>query len=197
MNGTLIILAIGVLLLGILFALFLFQGKSITRTAAEPDEPRVTQALLIALELDLPSRTLAEQIFDPQDWHFVKREVPSLQKQLLQERKALAFLWLDETRSRIARLHFLHRMAVRKSRTLNIVAEIKIIAIYFEFQFMAATALGLVYLFGPFHVRGAIARMSGVADRVARAAGQVLAVLEPSLLAKIKDDWGRRSNLAV
>jgi hypothetical protein len=197
MSGTLIILAIGVLLLGILFALFLFQGKSITGAAAEPDEPRVTQALLIALELELPSRTLAEQIFDPQDWHFVKREVPSLQKQLIQERKALAFLWLDETRNRIARLHFLHRMAVRKSKTLNVVAEIEIITIYFEFQFMAATALSLVYLFGPFQVRGAIARMSGVADRVARAAGQALAVLEPSLLAKIKDDWGRRSNLAV
>ena len=194
MNGTVIFLAIGVLLIGILLALFFVHNESTTRIDPEKSN---AQALLVALELELPSRTLTEHIFDPRDWNFVKREVPSLQKTLFRERKRLGLLWLEQTHRRIARLHFLHRMAARKSKTLDVVAEIKILTIYLEFEFMAITARGVLYLFGPFHVRGAIARMSGVADRVAGAAGGVLAVLEPSVLAEIKDDWGRRSNLAV
>jgi hypothetical protein len=197
MNGTLISLLCGLLLLGILAAIAFLRGHATASPPAEQEGTPEPIEILLDLNLEFPSRAVAGRIFDLQDWYFVMQEAPSLQKTFLQERKGMGILWLQETRRTVVRLHHLHRIAVRGAASLDVALELRTIADYYAFLLLSGTAHALIYFFGPFRVHWIIDSMFGVADQVSSAVGNRLAALEPARLARIKEEWTQHSDLAT
>ena len=94
MTTTLIFLALGLILLGILLAIVLFYDHPERSLASDSKQGEASRAILTDLELNPPSRLLADRIFAQGDLDFVAREAPSLERAFLQERKKVALLWL-------------------------------------------------------------------------------------------------------
>ena len=197
MTATFIFLAVGMCLLAILFAAFLLREQPATSTPPEGERNWESLTILTALELRLPSRLLADRIFAQEDWQFVSKEAPLFERTFLRERKTVALLWMKETRACMARLFHLHRSVVRGTANLNVKLELQVFANYGLFLFMSAIAQALIHLLGPFRVRIVIRRVFDTGDQVSFAVGGMLAALEPSLLAKIKEERSPQSNPAV
>jgi hypothetical protein len=193
MTGTLIFMALGVLLLGILLAIALFcEPPEVPGNEQRSGSPAIFQAL----ELSLPSRQLADRIFDRSDLDFVLQEAPSLRHAFLQERTNVAILWLKDTRNCIRRIFRFYRTTVRDNANLEFWTELKIASDYFSFVLVLFGLRILIYLLGPFLLRGMATRTFAMADRVSAGLGRTLGAMDPSALTKIRDDWARQTTPA-
>ena len=195
MTGTIFALVIGVSILALLLAAVLRRKQLKTSHAFEGEGAGESRAVLTSLDLNLPSRLLADRIFAQDDWDFVRRATPSLEQAFLQERKKIALLWLKDTRVCVRRIFRFYRIAVRSSAALQFWTELRIAGSYFAFLFMVSSVQSLIYLRGPFYSRGMIVSMFTTADRISRAAARTLAALDPSSVARIRNDWARQAEL--
>ena len=196
MIGTLIFLALGIILLAILLAIVLFNDQPERSLASDGKQGEESQAILTALELSLPSRELADRIFAQSDLDFILREAPSLRHAFLQERTNVALLWLKDTRISVRRIFHFYRITVRSKADLEFWTELGIAGNYFMFLLITFGIQVLIYLRGPFFIRGMIMNMFGIADRVSMGVGRTLGGLDSSFLVRIKDDWARQANSA-
>jgi hypothetical protein len=95
MSGTLFLLAIGLLLIGLL-ALLLRRTES---TEDDPFSPACRGSLLASPHFDERRKNLLNRIFGREDWDFVLSQVSKeVQRLFLMERKEIALCWLSEIR---------------------------------------------------------------------------------------------------
>jgi len=196
MIGTLVFIALGVILFTTLLVALLLREQPETPLAFEGRQTGESRTILAALHLSLPSRLLADRIFAQDDWDFVCRESPSVEQVFLQERKKVALLWLKEARICVRRIFHFYRIAVRGNAALEFWTELRIAGNYFMFLLMVSSVQSLIYLRGPFYTHGMIMSMFGAADRVSMGVGRTLRALDLSSLVRIKDDWAREANPA-
>ncbi len=183
MNETLIFLAVG---LGSLGALALWA-----RRAAAPELPaeaaEKAQEVFESVQLDLPSRALAERIFDLQDCHFAKRNLARLdQRQFMRERQAIALAWLSQTRRALQAIMSFHRRAVRGSAQLEPAVEARLALSYLSFVVVYDLLFGLIWLRGPFGARTAISFAANTAEQLSYLSAQALASMDSARLSKIQ-----------
>jgi len=196
MIGTLVFIALGVILFTTLLVALLLREQPETSLAFEGGQTGESRTIFAALNLSLPSRLLADRIFARDDWDFVCRESPSVEQAFLQERKKVALLWLKDTRFCVGRIFHFYRIAVRGNAALEFWTELRIAGNYFMFLLMVSSVQSLIYLRGPFYTHGMIMSMFGAADRVSMGVGRTLRALDLSSLVRIKDDWAREANTA-
>ena len=193
MTGTLIFLVLGMALLGVLLAIVLFRKQPEASFPPGAEQTSGSPAIFQALALNLPSRELADRIFDRSDLDFVLQEAPSLRNAFLQERTYVAILWLKDTRDCMGRIFRFYRTAVRSNADLEFWTELRIARDYFTLVLMASSLQILIYLLGPFLIRGMVTQMFAITDRVSRGLGRTLGAMDQSSLVRIRDDWARQA----
>jgi len=165
MSGTLILLAIGLLLIGLL-------GLLLRRSdfASSPDaSPLVSDAAAPSAYQAFEERRgeLLDRIFGPDDWEFVLNHAPKrVQRLFLQERKEIAFYWLSQIRSlaKIAiRIHIAH---ARKSDELRPVLELRLAIDYFMIRIKCAIVAAILWLGGPVALRRMIKQVGGLSEEL-------------------------------
>lgn len=196
MTGTIIFLALGAILLGILLAIVLFVDQPGKSPGTDGKQGMASPAILEELELNSPSRLLADRIFAQSDLDFVARDAPSLERSFVRERKKLALLWLADARFSMGRIFRFYRTAVRSNPDLEFRTELRIAGNYLLLLCMISFLQVLINLLGPFQVRGILVHMFVLADRISTGVGKTLAVLDRSSLVRIKDDWARQAGVA-
>ena len=189
MSELFLFLAIGI---GFLFLLLIW----LLRSAVPPVDKTglyEAQAVLTTVQVELPPRALGERIFSQQDWDFISTHAsPGIQRIFLQERKALAYSWLRQTRNKIGQLMNFHRKAVRRNIRLSPSLELRLAFDYVLFLLTYEILCGLIWLRGPFHARRTIAYAASMADQLAYLSGHILVGLDPVRLSRIKTSWSGR-----
>jgi len=189
MSELLIFVVVGLVL--VLLLLWVQRSAEITARKKELPETRET---LSTLQLQLPSRALVDRIFALADWDFVSSQAPArLQRAFLQERRAVALLWVRQTRMKVGRLMDFHLRAVRRNVALSPAVEIMLAIHYILFLLISELLLGLIWLRGPFCARKMVGYAASVGEDLAFTFGSLLARLDPVHLGRMKADWLRRS----
>ncbi|HEV2288795.1 MAG TPA: hypothetical protein VGR81_07570 [Candidatus Acidoferrales bacterium] len=168
MTQILFSIAIGLLLLALLFVWVFRERASESGTALEQTDGTRPSGQ------ELPPPDLIERILDPGDLEFVSKESAAETVKLLErERRALAVAWLHQTRRQVGQVMSRHVVAVRHSRNLRPGLEIRLALHYASFVMGYKLTLVLFYVRGPFQVRpavnyvtGIVARFYGVSDRL-------------------------------
>lgn len=145
------------------------------------------QDTLATLELDMPSPTLAKRIFALDDWDFVSRRAPpAVQRLFTKERKALAFVWLRNTRRIVGKLMDFHRRRVRGNSDLNPLTEVKLGLNYLFFLLVCNVLMGMIWAIGPFRARAMALYAADRAEHIAYVFGGFVSRLGPAFLHSIK-----------
>jgi hypothetical protein len=188
-TATLVIVC-AVLLLYVLL-LLVSQFAPASQPAGESGSP--AERTLQELRLDLPSRSLGESICSSEDLEFVTNDAPELRQQFLRERKEIMLLWLRDIRCVVVQTMGLYRTAIRTSPSVQPVVEIRIGLNYLSFLLFWELARGFVWLQSPIVSRHIALRVFGIAQELSLAMGQMLAPLDPILLARMRSDWQGRT----
>jgi hypothetical protein len=193
MTSTLILLALGMILLATIVAIVVLRDappKSLSNGGRRGEFSTV----LTALELNLPSQVLADRIFSQKDLELVMREAPSRARAFRKDRTRIAILWLDDTRLCVARLFQFYRITVRGNADLDFWTELRVAGNYLTFLTVVIGLRWLVFLRGPFYAQGLVARLFRVTDGVSAAVERTLAILDPLTMGRIRADWARRAS---
>jgi hypothetical protein len=186
MSELFIFLVIGLGFL-ILLLVWVLQGVGSPVSGTRLSE---AEAVLTAVQMELPPRALGERIFSPEDWDFITAHTtPGIQRLFLRERKILAYSWLRQTRRNIGRLMDFHRKAVRRNIRLDPSLEFRLALDYALFLLMYEILLGLIWLRGPFCARRIVGYAASMADQLAYLSGHILVHLDPARLNRIKNGW--------
>ncbi len=171
MISLIFFLTIGVLLFSSLFFLARRNPRPEGSSAALVE----AQQALMTLQAGLLPVGLVKRVFAREDWDYVRLETThSIHELFMDERKAVALLWLGQVRAQIGNLGRFHRGAARHYAKLNPRLELKV-ALSFAGLTAACRALQvLVYLGGPY----AAPRM---VEAVANAAAEVCKISEQSI----------------
>ena len=156
--------------LGVAAALLIMLVVAARRSRGNPirDEPA-----------RLPERALMDQILSQGDEAFIKSlRSAELHRLFVRERRRLALEWLNEMLQEARRLMASHGQAARQSPDLSLWAELRVASEYALFLGVYGTVFGLVWLFGPFRMRGmlgAVGSLAGVfevlGNRITSSAG--------------------------
>ena len=145
------------------------------------------QDALATFELQIPSQALAKRIFAFEDWDFISRRAPlAVRRRFVQERKAVAFAWLRDTRNTVGKLMDFHRRTVRRNAALNPLAEVGLGLNYFFFLLVYDFLVALIWALGPFRARTMALYAAERAEQTAYLFGHLLASLGPARLRDIK-----------
>lgn len=158
-----------VLFLGVAFALLvlllLWLRQSSTGTTGQ-DFAAVREGLA-ALNMEGPPRDLVERIFAQEDLDYVHRRTPAdVLPLFLSERRKLALSWLRSTRLRVQEVMVVYRRAVRGSRSLRGLVELRPAVNYGLLLLCFELMRAAIWMFGPFHVRGAVSYIQALAEHV-------------------------------
>jgi len=120
----------------------------------------------------LPDRAFMERILAPEDARYIASlRLPRVHRLFLQERRRLAIAWLRANRAEATRLFALHRRAVRQTRDVSPMMEVRVACAFALFMLNYAAIVGLVQWVGPFRA-GAILRLfdslGGAMERLSR-----------------------------
>ena len=139
-------------------------------------------------------RDLGQRIFGPQDWDFILRETPpQIQRMFQRERTVLALAWLRHTRIRTSQIMRSHVVAVRQSKDLQIMMEIKLALSYLLFLILCNSLIGWVWLRGPVRTRKIVRRtLQWVASQRA-AFGRLMAVVDPANHKELETGFNQRT----
>ena len=142
---------------------------------------------LETFELQIPSQALAKRIFAVEDWDFISRRAPlPVRRRFIEERKAIAFSWLRDTRITVGRLLDFHRRTVRKNAALNPLAEVGLGLNYIFFLLVYDALVGSIWAVGPFRARTVALYAAERAEQTGYLFGRLLANLGPARLTGIK-----------
>lgn len=162
MNWLVLFLGVALALL-VLLLLWLRQPGMGTR---DQDLTAVREGLA-ALNMGAAPRDLVARIFAQEDLDYVRRNTPGdVLPLFLSERRKLAILWLRSTKLRVQEVMVLYRRAVRGSNSLRAVVEVRPAVNYALFLLSFELMRGVVWMLGPFAVRGAVRHIQGLAEHV-------------------------------
>jgi len=100
---------------------------------------------------------IAEAIFSPRDWLFIRQESSSdLNLIFLHQRRALAIHWLQDCLTAIRAVRANHLRQSRHSQDLNVLAEVRLLLLFFYFSVLCRCLLFAVHFVQP-SVPGSIA----------------------------------------
>jgi hypothetical protein len=172
-------LCVGALLFSSLFVL----ARCNTRPEGSSAALVEARQALKTLQTGLLPRDLVERVFAEQDWDYVRSETPrSVRELFMDERKAIALLWLCEVRTRIRSLQRFHRGAARHYAQLNPRLEVEL-ALSFAALAGACKALQMfVYVAGPYAAPRMIGVVANVAARACKISEQSLGFLDAARL---------------
>lgn len=164
-------LAIGIVLLVLLWAVGRRQGIASVRSGAAPDASEYL--------VRLPPSGLLGRCFAEDDFGFVaglgSRDMARL---LVRERRRLALEWLRLTRREAKRLFGLHIRAVRFAADLRPAAEFQFLAQACAFLLTYEVLAALVWFYGPFRARAYAQSIEGL--------GSVLAALGSAIAQSVR-----------
>lgn len=164
MNGFGLVFFLGVAV-ALLVLLLLWLRQPGSDTTAQ-DLAAVREGLA-ALTRRVPPRGLVERIFAPEDLDYVRRNTPVGTLPLfMDERRRLAILWLRSTKLRVQEVMVVYRRAVRGSKNLRAFVELRPAINYALFLLSCKLLQGLIEMFGPFALRGAVSYIEGLAEQV-------------------------------
>ena len=165
--------AILVILLGSLFivwiAFSLLRGRARSGSTRNRSEEQTTAALPAG---PCPPQVL-ERIFERGDSDFIARQHSREARELFhRERKRLAYLWLRQTRHKIANVRQFHAEMARKSKDLNPGTEIKIALDCLLVSAMCWLMAVAIYFLGPIYIRGMARYASDLSAQLSGLAGK-------------------------
>ena len=169
MTQALFSVAIGLLLLWLLF-IWISRGRSAGSVATHAPADGAK-----SLSQDLPPAELIERILDPRDLDFVDKESTGETVRLFErERRALALVWLRQTRRQVGELMSRHVAAVRQNRNLRPGLEIQLALHYATFLLGYRLTLALFYIQGPFQVRAFVNYVTSISTQLYGISEQLL-----------------------
>lgn len=162
MTNTFMLLAIGLLLIGLLAVLL--------RTESADDE-RFSQlsndSLPGSLHFEERWKDIVDRIFGREDWDFV---VGQGSKELLRlfrfERKQIALCWLSEIRNQARTAMRFHVSHARRSRKLVPLLELRVALDYLSIRLKCELIAFILLLRGPVALRGMVGQASHLAEQL-------------------------------
>lgn len=116
----------------------------------------------------LPPLYLIDRIFAAEDFRFVFTNAPpQVQRLFVEERKALALLWLAETRGKVREAFVLYRRVARRCAGLQFSVEGRIALKYVLIEALALILAALVWLWGPLGARRIVGYSAALAEELA------------------------------
>lgn len=113
----------------------------------------------------LPERALMDQILSQEDAAFIKSlRSAELHRLFVKERRRLALEWLNEMLREAQRLMAMHGQAARQTTELSLLTELRVAFEHALFLGVYGAVFGLVWLFGPFRMRGMLGAVRSLAD---------------------------------
>ena len=161
MTGTLTLLAIGLLLIGLLAVL-------LRRTESVGDE-RFSQLSNDSGSLHFEERRkeIIDRIFGRDDWDFVVSQgSKELLRLFLSERKQIALCWLSEIRNQARAAMRFHVSHARRSRKLVVLVELRVALDYFSIRLKCELIALALLLRGPVALRGMVGQASHLAEQL-------------------------------
>lgn len=171
MTAVISFVAVGSLLLIVLFLFLRYGSASPTRAqgASDPHES------LNALQSELLPGWFVDQLFSKEDWQFAHGQAPDTGLLFDRERKTVALSWLKQTQEHVARLMDFHLRTARQSPDLKPSAEIKITLEYMQFRLLCKLLAGMIRMAGPVRVRSVAGHAVNVAAHLGTISEKVLA----------------------
>ena len=157
MSGTLALVAIGLLLIGLLGALF----RRTEPTADDFFHQSQNHWSLSSVKFEDRRKDILDRLFGCEDWHFVLNHGSKKVQQLfLLERKKIALCWLSEIRSQSKAAMRFHVSHASKSEKLQPIQELKLAIDFFMIRIKCAFIAVMLLLRGPVALRGMVGRAS-------------------------------------
>ena len=165
MTGTVIFIAIGLFLAGLLLSVWRGEG-------ATPDSDPSAAATLADPSL-MASRCeqVFEQVVARADWEYVQQHAsPEVQRIFLAERKRLALLCLAEIRNQARVVMRAHTAQARDSSQILAAQEVRVAFEYFKIRLECGLVGAILVVGGPL----ALHRMAGCASRLSEELRQMV-----------------------
>ena len=165
MTGTLTLLAMGLLLIGLLAVL-------LRRPEPVGDErfAQLSDDLLSgSLRFEERWEDIADRIFGREDWDFVvSQSSKELRRLFLFERKQIALCWLSAIRNRARAAMRFHLSHARRSRELVALVELRLALDYFSIRLKCELIAFLLLVRGPVALRWMVGQASHLAEQLRR-----------------------------
>jgi hypothetical protein len=112
-------------------------------------------------------QVLGDAIFSERDWNFIRKEAsPFLEKLFLQERRAVAAHWLNDSVARIRDVRAHHLQNSRHSQDLDALAEAKLLLLFFYLTVLCQCLLFIVRFTHPIIPRTLALHFQNVARKL-------------------------------
>jgi hypothetical protein len=176
---ALIIIATCLGLMGLVIFLYTRVGAH-CRSQADSTLPSLLEA-----GATLSSLRLAERIFSQVDLEFILREPPSIQQELLRERRDIALFWIRQSRNAARAIMRFHRLISRTQAALRPELEFRLAANYVALLAACLLAELSVRLWGPSVSRKIIPRLLATGDRMRLVSEALLGNFDPGFLEEV------------
>ena len=162
MSGTVALLAVGLLLIGLLAVL-------LRRTEPSADDcfsPSEDCSFPPSLKFADRRKDILDRIFGHEDWEFVLNHgAKEIRRLFLIERKKTALYWLSEIRSLSNATMRFHVYRARKSEKLQPIQEFKLAAKFFAIRAKCGFIAVMLMLRGPVALRSMVGRASRLSEQ--------------------------------
>jgi len=150
MSVTLILLAIGLLLI----ALLAFLSRQSESASDDPRGLSEGASWIPSQQFAARGNELLHRIFGPEDWDFIlSRTSKEVQQLFLMERKQIAFCWLSQIRSQAKATTPFHVARSRKSEKLAPMLELRLAVDYFTIRLKCGFIAAILWAQGPVALR--------------------------------------------
>jgi hypothetical protein len=155
-SGTLVLVAIGLLLMGLLAVLFR-RTEAADGSFSVPD----SGSSLAATRFEDRRKDILDRIFGREDWDFVLNHASKETRRLfLIERRKIALYWLSEIRSASKAAMRVHVAHASKSESLRPMQELRLALDYFTIRVKCGFMAVMILLRGPVSLRSMVRRAS-------------------------------------
>jgi hypothetical protein len=163
MIGTLIFVAVGLLLIVLLILSLLWARGANHTVLASCEEDEVPAAL----PREASSQELTDRLFGSEDWEFIARqESAQLRRLFLRQRTTLALSWLRGEGANATNLIRIHIAAARKNSRLEPLVELRVIADYLVFQVLCGLIASVIWVRGPVAMRRLVGYTISLSERL-------------------------------
>lgn len=177
MTAAISFVAVGCLLLIVLFLFLRFSSASPTTTKGTAD----AHESLNALQSELLPDWFVGRLFSEEDWKFAHGQAADTGFLFERERKTVALSWLKQTQEHVARLMDFHLRAARQRSDLKPSAEIKVTLEYMRFQLLCKLLSGMIRMAGPMRVRNVAGHAVNIALHLGTISERALADLDDAV----------------
>jgi hypothetical protein len=144
----------------VMFAILLLLFLLLLAVKNVVSPPDLFSGLNAGLPGDVPELTLCPpefvaSIFSHDDQEFVAATKSlHLEKLFKRERKAVALVWVRQTSAAIRRIMREHMIAARQSKDLELMTEVRLLALYVRLMFVCWVLFAVIHSTGPLWLRG-------------------------------------------